>query len=118
MIATRRVYSNPENDEGTRILVDRVWPRGLTREKVHADLWLKELAPSTDLRRWFGHDPQKWDEFKQRYFMELRQKADDVDRLSEIAHKGKVTLLYGAREERFNNAVALKEYLESGEKPR
>jgi len=100
-------------DEGTRILVDRLWPRGLSRDKAKMDLWLKDIAPSDELRKWFAHDPDKWNEFKRRYFIELKSKPDHVDLIKEKAHAGVVTLLFGTKEEKYNNAVALREYLET-----
>ena len=113
MIKMRRIYAEPAEDEGFRVLIDRLWPRGLNKEKVKLDLWLKEIAPSDALRKWFAHDPKKWTEFKHRYFQELGKREDLIGPILEKAQKGVVTLLYGAREERFNNAVALKDYLEA-----
>jgi uncharacterized protein YeaO (DUF488 family) len=109
MIHVKRVYEKPSRGDGERILVDALWPRGLTKEKARVDLWLKDVAPSTSLRKWFNHQPAKWNGFKHRYYTEL---DDKPDLLMEKANKGTVTLLYGAKEERFNNAVALREYLE------
>ncbi len=112
MIKVKRVYEPPSEDDGLRVLVDRLWPRGLRREEAKVDLWLRDAAPSDELRRWFGHDPSKWDEFKARYFEELRGNRA-VDKLLEVLRSGKtVTLLYAARSP-YNNAVALKEYLKS-----
>ncbi len=111
MIKIKRVYEKPEKSDGLRILVDRLWPRGLSKEKSKVDLWLKDIAPSDELRKWFGHDPEKWDEFRRRYFKELKDKKDLVDLVIEKAH-GEVTLLYGTKEEKYNNAHALKEYIE------
>jgi len=106
------VVTSPSKDDGVRVLVDRLWPRGLSRESAKVDLWLRDAAPSDELRRWFGHDPFKWDEFKRRYFEELRGNRA-VDKPLEVLRSGKtVTLLYAARSP-YNNAVALKEYLES-----
>lgn len=107
----KRVYEAPGKGDGFRVLVDRLWPRGVSKDQARVDLWLKEIAPSDALRKWFGHDPDKWDAFKRRYFKELDGKAEPVRTLRGQAAKGTVTLLYGAKEERFNNAVALKEYL-------
>lgn len=112
MLKTKRVYELPEKTDGLRILVDKLWPRGLTKEKARIDLWLKDVAPSDQLRRWFGHDPTKWEEFKRRYFKELKMKVDQVKLLKEKSKAGQITLLFGAKDEVFNNAVALKEYLE------
>lgn len=111
-LALKRAYEPPSPDDGTRILIDRVWPRGLSRETLALDDWLKELAPSAGLRRWFGHDPQKWDGFRQRYFAELEAAGAPLANLRARMRDGRVTLVYGARDERFNNAVALKQYLE------
>lgn len=108
----KRAYEEPGDNDGLRILVDRVWPRGRSKEDLQLDAWLKESAPSTELRRWFGHDPEKWDEFKRRYFSELDGRREAVEGLLSKAKRGPVTLVYGARDERHNNAVALKEYLE------
>ncbi len=107
-----RIYEEPSHQDGTRILVDRVWPRGMSKDKARVDHWLKEIAPSTGLRKWFGHDPDKWDEFRERYFEELDANPEAVDRLVTEAGDGTVTLVYSARDENFNNAVALKAYLE------
>ena len=106
----------PADDDGARFLVDRLWPRGLKREALKLDEWLKEAAPSDSLRRWFGHDPKKWEEFRRRYFEELDRRPDAWRPILESARNGAVTLLYSAKETRQNNAVALKEYLESKRK--
>lgn len=110
-IRTRRVYDSAHADNGFRVLVDRVWPRGMTKEQVQASLWLKEVAPSTSLRKWFRHDRAKWDEFRTRYFTELGEQTEAVEQLLLQARQGTLTLLYSAREREFNQAVALKEYL-------
>ena len=110
-IRVKRVYEAPAAGDGMRILVDRLWPRGLTREKARIDLWLKELAPSTELRKWFGHDPAKWTEFKQRYLHELQQQPAALADAIEAMGSGPVTLLFAAKEVRFNDAVALKEFI-------
>jgi len=110
-LRVKRVYEAPAPDDGTRILVDRLWPRGLAREKARVDLWLKELAPSTALRKWFDHDPGKWEEFKQRYRLELQQQPDALAHAIEAMGSGPVTLLFAARETRFNDAVALREFI-------
>lgn len=112
MIKTCRVYDPPE-DDSSRILVDRLWPRGLSKEKAQIDLWLKDIGPSNELRKWFGHDPHKWDEFKNRFFQELDQKRDLVDQIVEKANEHDIVLLFGARDEEHNNAVALKEYIDN-----
>jgi uncharacterized protein YeaO (DUF488 family) len=107
----KRVYEEPSRDDGMRILVDRLWPRGLTKEKASIDLWLKEVAPSTELRKWFGHDPDKWKEFQKRYRQELRDNKELVSLLKEKIKKGTVTLVYGAKDEKHNEALVLKEWL-------
>ena len=114
-IRIERIYDNPKGDNSFRILVDRLWPRGLSKDKARIDLWQKDIAPSNTLRKWFGHDEKKWDEFKRKYFKELDKKSNSevVDRIIKLAKEHSlITLLYGTKEERFNNAVALKEYLE------
>lgn len=114
MIQIKRIYDKSLSYDslGFTILVDRLWPRGLSKDQVHVDLWLKEIAPSEQLRKWFGHDPAKWDEFKKRYFAELDSKEGLVKVILDKAKTGPVCLLYGARDERYNNAVALKELLD------
>lgn len=109
----KRVYDPASDGDGTRILVDRLWPRGLTKEKAQVDLWLKDLAPSASLRKWFGHDPAKWEEFKKRYREELSSNAEQVSSLMARAETATVTLVYGARDRDHNDAVVLKEYIES-----
>ncbi len=111
-IKIKRVYEQPEETDGRRVLVDRLWPRGLTKEKAAVDVWLKEVAPSTELRKWFGHDPEKWAEFKKRYHAELRKNTETVDRLREEVSGGTVTLLFGARDQEHNEAVVLKDWIE------
>jgi uncharacterized protein YeaO (DUF488 family) len=105
----KRVYEKPEKDDGIRILVDRLWPRGLTKEKAGIDLWLKDIAPSTELRKWFGHDPLKWKEFRKRYSEELKHNEEQVSLLKDQMKKGTVTLVYGAKDEEHNEALVLKE---------
>jgi uncharacterized protein YeaO (DUF488 family) len=114
MIKIERIYNNPvgDNSNSFRILIDRLWPRGLSKDKVKIDLWLKDIAPSTMLRKWFSHDERKWDEFKSRYFKELEENRESVNKILNKATEGSITLLYGAKDEKFNNATALKEYLE------
>jgi uncharacterized protein YeaO (DUF488 family) len=107
----KRVYDPPAKDDGTRILVDRLWPRGLTKEKAAVDLWLKDIAPRTALRKWFNHDPEKWTEFIRRYREELKENAEPVFRLKKELSK-EVTLLYASKDEKHNDAVVLKEMLE------
>jgi uncharacterized protein YeaO (DUF488 family) len=111
-IDLKRAYDPPAKSDGRRILVDRVWPRGIARDELRIEAWLKDLAPSAELRKWFGHDPAKWDEFKQRYARELEQRAHALEELLEQARAGQVTLVFGAKDVEHNNAVALKEHLE------
>jgi len=114
MIRTKRAYEPPTAEDGTRFLVDRIWPRGVKKEALDIEGWLKQVAPSDDLRRWFGHDPEKWDEFRERYFAELESKQEALDPLRDAAEQGTVTLVYGAKDTEHNNAVALKAFLEEG----
>jgi uncharacterized protein YeaO (DUF488 family) len=111
-VKIKRVYEQPDKDDGVRILVDRLWPRGLTKEKASVDLWLKEIAPSTELRKWFGHDPDKWKSFRGRYETEIRHKEDLIKVLKQRARERTITLLYGARDEKHNEALVLKQFLE------
>jgi uncharacterized protein YeaO (DUF488 family) len=108
----KRIYAAPAEDDGYRVLVDRVWPRGIRKEDAKIDLWLREIAPSAALRKWFGHDPAKWDEFTARYFRELQDHEVLIDQLRRKANEGTVTLLYGAKDEKHNQAAALKTYLD------
>ncbi|KDE54972.1 DUF488 domain-containing protein [Methanoculleus sp. MH98A] len=112
MLRIKRIYKEPSKDDGTRVLVDRIWPRGISKEKASLDRWEKDLAPSSELRRWFGHDPAKWEEFLRRYRAELKGKEEELARLRQEAGEGTVTLLYAAKDEEHNNAVALKRYIE------
>ena len=111
MIKIKRAYLEPEAGDGTRILVDQLWPRGLTKEKARIDLWLKNIAPSTELRKWFSHDIEKWEEFKNRYLAELNENKESMAILKEQLNKGNVTLIFGARDELHNEAIILKELL-------
>ena len=111
--STKRVYEPAAKSDGARVLVDRVWPRGITKEKAALDLWLKEIAPSTALRKWFGHDPARWDEFRKRYGKELDGNAEAVAQLKDMIAKGPVTLVYSAHDAEHNQAVALLDYLNS-----
>jgi len=115
-IRLKRAYESQGRQDGTRVLVDRIWPRGVKKADAKIDHWLRDLAPSTELRKWYGHDPQRWPEFRERYFRELKANPEPVRRLRELAAGGRVTLVYAARDERHNNAVALKEFLEGREK--
>jgi uncharacterized protein YeaO (DUF488 family) len=107
----KRAYDRPAAADGTRILVDRLWPRGVKKEEAAIDLWAKDLAPSTDLRKWFGHDPKRWTEFKRRYTAELRQHAELLDDLRALADRGRVTLIYAARDQEHNEAVIIRDML-------
>ncbi len=113
MIRIKRAYESASEDDGCRILVDRLWPRGISKVKAKIDYWLKELAPSTKLRHWYGHDPEKWSEFKSRYFSELDANPELLKELLDYIRKGTVTFVYSSKEQYLNNAVALKEYVES-----
>lgn len=106
-IKIKRVYEKPDKEDGFRILVDRLWPRGLTKEKASVDLWLKKIAPSTELRKWFGHDPKKWIEFKKRFLHELKENKEPVLLLKEQMKKGMITLVYAAKDEEHNEALVL-----------
>lgn len=112
MLKVKRVYEEPAREDGFRVLVDRLWARGLTKEKAKVDLWLKDIAPSDTLRKWYHHDPEKWLEFKRRYFSELKDKKESLELIQDKAKRVTVTLLFGSKEERFNNAMALKEYFQ------
>jgi uncharacterized protein YeaO (DUF488 family) len=110
-IQIRRAYDPPHRGDGYRVLVDRVWPRGVSKADLDLDEWRKEIAPSTRLRQWFGHDPERWGEFQERYFAELEGKQDSVEELVKRARQGRVTLVYGAKDPDHNQAVALRAYL-------
>ena len=111
MVKVKRIYEPPAPDDGFRILVDRLWPRGLKKEDAKIAEWLRDIAPSDELRKWFAHDPKKWKEFKERYKKELKDKDEILARLKKEMRQGDVTLLYSARDEEHNNAIALKEML-------
>ncbi len=113
MIKLKRIYYEPHESDGFRILVDRLWPRGLSKDKAKVDMWMKDIAPGDSLRKWFSHDIRKWAQFKARYFEELKDRRELVDLVKEKEKNGAVTLLFGAKDETHNNAVALKEYIES-----
>jgi uncharacterized protein YeaO (DUF488 family) len=112
IIGVRRVYDAPRSDDGDRYLIDRFWPRAVKKKDLRITAWLKEVAPRNDLRRWFGHDPAKWEECQRRYFAELDGKAEALAPIREASQRGRVTLVYAARDTEHNNAVALKRYLE------
>ncbi len=111
-IKVKRVFEKASKDDGIRILVDRLWPRGMSKKDALIDLWLKDVAPSNELRKWFNHEPEKWEEFKSRYFSELDKKPDLVSKLKKYAGEDTLTLLFSAKETKFNNAIVLKEYLD------
>jgi uncharacterized protein YeaO (DUF488 family) len=111
-IRVKRAYEPPARADGKRVLVERLWPRGLTKARAAIDLWLKDVAPSPELRKWFAHDPAKWSEFKRRYRRELRGRPEPVDELRRLCRRGTVTLVYAARDEQHNGALVLAEYLQ------
>ncbi|MCG8589996.1 MAG: DUF488 domain-containing protein [Proteobacteria bacterium] len=111
--ALKRVYEPASRQDGLRVLVDRLWPRGLSKDAARVDLWLKEVAPSTELRKWFGHEPKRWAEFRRRYEHELEAHTESLERLVELAGRGRVTLLFGAKDEERNQAVVLLDVLRS-----
>lgn len=110
-IFIKRAYEEPEPEDGTRVLVDRLWPRGVRKDGAHIDLWLKEIAPSAELRRWFNHDPERWAEFQRRYREELSSNESSVDVLVGLVGRGPITLVFGAKDTEHNNAVVLQEIL-------
>lgn len=113
MIKLKRVYDKIEEDDGKRFLVERLWPRGIKRESIKLDGWLKDVAPTTELRKWFGHEPEKWEEFEKRYIAELENKKHYLEPILKAAQNGNVTLLYSSKDTAHNNAVVLKNYLEN-----
>ena len=116
-IRLKRIYDPAARNDGLRVLVDRLWPRGVKKEDAELDHWFRELAPSDDLRKWYGHDPEKWEAFRERYMAELDEKQDReaIETLAEAADGGRVTLLFAAKDEAHNNAVVLKHYLQDRE---
>jgi uncharacterized protein YeaO (DUF488 family) len=112
MIQLKRAYEDPSDTDGERILVERLWPRGLSKQRAKIDQWMKDVAPSPELRKWFGHDPAKWDEFRKRYEAELNKKPDLISLLKHKAQKGTITLIYAARDQEHNGALVLKCFLE------
>ena len=110
-IKLKRAYEQPEAADGIRVLIDRLWPRGVKRGDAAIDQWMKELSPSTELRNWFGHDPARWDEFRERYAAEVSQHPDQLRQLRALAGEGTVTLVYSAHDEEHNNAVALRGFI-------
>jgi uncharacterized protein YeaO (DUF488 family) len=115
MFKLKRVYEAPSPDDGARVLVDRLWPRGVTKSKAALDLWLKDIGPSTELRKWFDHDPAKWAGFQERYARELDGRAALLEQLRRKEHQGTVTLLYAARDQEHNEAMALKAFLDKSQ---
>ena len=118
MIKLKRAYEEPSRDDGSRILVERLWPRGLSKERASLDLWLKDVAPSPALRKWFAHDLAKWEQFQKRYWKELEGKDEDVQLLKQKGKQGTVTLIYAARDEEHNSALVLKQFLEGRKRSR
>lgn len=112
MIYLKRVYEEHSKKDGLRVLVERLWPRGLTKERAAVDLWLKDVSPSPELRKWFGHDPARWEQFRERYRRELRENKDAVRLLKQKTKEGTVTLVYAARDEEHNGALVLKRFLQ------
>ncbi len=112
MIKLKRVYEKPLKEDGFRILVERLWPRGITKERAAVDLWLKDIAPSPELRKWFGHNAAKWEEFRKRYWTELEDKQELVKSLLQKSKEETITFVYASRDEKYNGAVALKMFLE------
>ena len=111
-LSIKRLYDTPSKNDGKRILIDRLWPRGIKKEDAHLDLWMKDIAPSNELREWFGHKPERFKEFSQRYKTELKTHMDDIKQIKDILETHNVTLLYAAKDTEHNQAVVLKEYLE------
>ena len=116
MLKLKRVYEAPSKEDGFRILVERLWPRGITKDRAAVDLWLKEVAPSPELRKWFAHDPAKWEEFRRRYEKELEKKTDEIQLLVNKSREGTVTLVYAAQDQEHNSALILKQHLEHDHK--
>lgn len=114
-VRLKRAYEPPSPDDGTRILIDRLWPRGIRKTDAAVDEWMKEIAPSTELRKWFGHDPERWQEFRRHYQSEIRRHPDEFERLRALAQHGRITLVFSAHDEAHNDAVVLKDMLLDGE---
>ena len=113
-VKLKRAYEPPTPDDGTRILIDRLWPRGLKKTDAAIDQWMKVIAPSTELRKWFGHDPERWQEFRRRYRSEVQEHPEELDRLRTLAQHGQITLVFSAHDEAHNDAVVLRELLLGG----
>ena len=111
VIKLKRAYEPPSAGDGTRVLIDRLWPRGISKQKAKLDYWMKDIAPSTELRKWFGHDPKRWAEFRRRYAAELREHPDLIAELRSLARKNPITLVYAAYDESHNDAVVLRDVL-------
>ena len=114
MLKLKRIYEKPSKGDGFRILVERLWPRGMSKDRAAVDLWMKEVAPSPELRKWFAHDPAKWEEFRRRYVKELEKKTNEIHLLLNKSREGPVTLVYAAHDQEHNSALLLKQYLENG----
>ena len=114
MLKLKRIYEKPSKGDGFRILVERLWPRGMSKDRAAVDLWMKDVAPSPELRKWFAHDPAKWEEFRRRYEKELEKKTNEIHLLLEKGREGTVTLVYAAHDQEHNSALILKQYLENG----
>ncbi|MCL5024252.1 MAG: DUF488 domain-containing protein [Nitrospirae bacterium] len=112
MVKIKRIYEPPSRSDGKRVYVDRLWPRGLRKEQAHFDEWIRDISPSDELRKWFGHDPSKWQEFRSRYKAEMKTRKDFIEKLRDYSEKGTVTLLYSAKDEEHNNALVIKEVIE------
>jgi uncharacterized protein YeaO (DUF488 family) len=110
-VRLKRAYEAPAPDDGTRILIDRLWPRGVKKADAEIDEWMKEIAPSTELRKWFGHDPGRWEDFQRRYRTEIREHTGELNRLRALAQRGRITLVFSARDEAQNDAVVLRDLL-------
>lgn len=110
-IKLKRAYAKASSEDGARILVDRLWPRGLKKEAAAIDHWFKDIAPSTELRKWFGHDPERWDEFRRRYIAELQKHTEQLSEIQKLARRGSITLVYAAHDELHNDAVVLRDVL-------
>ena len=117
MLKLKRAYEPASRDDGRRLLVERLWPRGVSKDTLRVEEWIKDVAPSTELRKWFGHDPEKWDQFRRKYFKELDAHEDAWRPILAASRRGPVTLVYSAHDEVHNNAVALKEYLQAKRRP-